>query len=445
MKRILQLFVYILPLVSAGQIKMGDNNMVITPQSVLELSSGAKGFLLPRVTTAQMEAMLSGITVKRSVYGLTVFNTDSACIAQYLDTTRTDRYGWRYLCGSRNRQVVSGVRNGLTIQDSVAILGGQLDRKTIDTLNSFNMEWETNGAGSFMVRKRSGDTALLTGNGRVGAGVGSPLQPLHVNGNIRYSQAIMPGATAGSSGQILSSKSGNTAPIWKDSISFSAAVIKVIKDSLATTFRRTPVRDSLRALITRGDGLAFASTVPTGSMVVDLTTNFTSNQALRNVFTNPCKWGSNPPDVSFNSINATLDSITGTITIGQSGLFNVYCFFAIGVVFTANTDKDHTGGVGILSAVIRCPAGANVNSANNWEVVATNAYQYYLTTNNPSGMGNGISLNGVVKANRGDRFRVVSYRIAVSSDNPTITRGVVVVPGGLPFGFFFKLTRLVGA
>jgi hypothetical protein len=433
-----------IPLVSIAQVKLGNNKTVLTPQSVLELSSDSKGFLLPRVTTVQMEAMLSGITVKRSVYGLTVFNTDSACIAQYLDTTRIDRYGWRYLCGGSNRQMVSGARNGLSLKDSVVVLGGQLDRKTVDTLNSFNMEWETNGTGSFMVRKRSGDTALLTGNGRVGAGTGSPAQTLHVGGNMQYSQAIMPGANAGNNTQVLSSKGSNIAPVWKDSVSFSAALIKAIKDSLATTLRKTPVRDTLRRMVTQGDGLCFASTIPTNTMVNDITANFTANQTLSNVFNNPCNWGNNTPNITFNSIAATLDNTSGTITIGQGGLFNVYCFLAIGIKFTANTDQSQTGGVGVLSAVLRCPAGANAGVAGNWEVVTTNAYQYYLTNSNALGMGNGISLNGVVRANAGDRFRVVSYRVAVSSDNPGVTRCVQVVPAGLAFGFLFKLTRLVG-
>ncbi|WP_143305410.1 hypothetical protein [Chitinophaga vietnamensis] len=446
MRTFLLFFVYLLPLAAYSQVKLGGDKTVINPKAVLELSSSTQGFLMPRVSTTQMEAISMNSPRKGAIYGLAVFNTDSACIAQYLDTTRSDRSAWAYLCGSNNRQVVSGINNGLTLKDTVAVLGGQLNRKTIDTLNNFNSEWETNGNGNFMVRKRSGDTALLaSNNSNTGIGTSTPLQKLHISGNTQLSQALMPGGVAGNSGQILTSRSSNIPPVWQDSVILTAGIVKLIKDSLATAIGKTPVRDSLRTLITRGDGLVFTSTVATNSVINDISTNFSSNQTLSNTFNNACNWGNNNPNIMFNSINATLDNTTGTITVGQGGLFNVYCFFALGISFNAFTGATQTGGVGVISVIIRCPAAADATQASSWSVVASNAYQYYLTNNNASGMANGISLNGVVRLNTGDRFRVVSYRTAVTSDNPAINRARTVVPAGLPFGFLFKLTRLVGS
>lgn len=445
-KYLLVLFCLLLVMIKGrAQVKLGDNLRAVNPRTVLELESTTKGFLLPRLTTLQMETLSSGNAIKLPIYGMTVFNTDSGCIAQYTDTTRADRWGWTYLCGSTDRKLATGARNGLTLKDSVVVLGGQLDRRTIDTLNDVNMEWETNGNGQLMVRKRNGDTALIGRNtGHAGIGVGTPLQALQVGGSIQLSQALMPGGMAGGSGQILVSRGNNTPQVWRDSVAFTAQLIPQLRDSLANTFRKSPVKDSLRNLITRGDGLVFTSTVATNSVIADISSNFTSNTTYKNVFNNPCTWGNTTPDISFNSLDATLDHSTGTITVGKSGLFNMYCFLSIGIVFSANTTATATGGVGVLSAIIRCPAGANINVADNWEVVTHNAYQYHITNSNGAGMANGISLNGMVQVKAGDRLRVVAYRTAVTADNPTVTRGVVVVPAGLPFGFLFKLTRLVG-
>ncbi len=50
----------------------------------------------------------------------------------------------------------------------------------------------------------------------VGIGNNAPTQKLDITGNLRVSGAIMPGGTAGTSGQVLTSNGAGAAPTWED-------------------------------------------------------------------------------------------------------------------------------------------------------------------------------------------------------------------------------------
>jgi len=51
--------------------------------------------------------------------------------------------------------------------------------------------------------------------GNVGIATTAPQQALHVQGNVQFSGALMPGAQAGTSGQIMISRGANTPPVWQ--------------------------------------------------------------------------------------------------------------------------------------------------------------------------------------------------------------------------------------
>jgi len=57
-----------------AQVKIGDNETTIDASALLELENTTKGFLLPRMTTAQVNAITSPAT------GLMVYNTSLACL-----------------------------------------------------------------------------------------------------------------------------------------------------------------------------------------------------------------------------------------------------------------------------------------------------------------------------------------------------------------------------
>ncbi|GHM99733.1 hypothetical protein WSM22_12230 [Cytophagales bacterium WSM2-2] len=62
----------------------------------------------------------------------------------------------------------------------------------------------------------TGDNAIIhmTPGGFVGLNLASPAQPLDVSGNVQFSGALMPGSSAGTAGQILTSQGAGTAPTW---------------------------------------------------------------------------------------------------------------------------------------------------------------------------------------------------------------------------------------
>jgi len=70
---------------SYSQIKIGDNPQNIDPSSILELESTSRAFVINRVTTAQMNAIVP-------IEGAMVYNTDIQCLHYY------DGENWLNLC-----------------------------------------------------------------------------------------------------------------------------------------------------------------------------------------------------------------------------------------------------------------------------------------------------------------------------------------------------------
>jgi hypothetical protein len=68
-----------------AQIKIGDNPQNIDPASILELESTTRAFVINRVTTAQMNAIVP-------IEGAMVYNTDIRCLHYY------DGENWLNLC-----------------------------------------------------------------------------------------------------------------------------------------------------------------------------------------------------------------------------------------------------------------------------------------------------------------------------------------------------------
>ncbi|TVR81827.1 MAG: hypothetical protein EA412_02385 [Chitinophagaceae bacterium] len=71
----------------SAQVKVGDNPSVVNPAAIFEMESSDKGFLLPRLSESERDAMVPPITA-----GLIIFNTDSDCLEVFNGTA------WINLC-----------------------------------------------------------------------------------------------------------------------------------------------------------------------------------------------------------------------------------------------------------------------------------------------------------------------------------------------------------
>lgn len=121
------LFTLVLPFSTFSQVSIGTNNP--DPSAVLELSSVTKGFLLPRMTEAQMEAIVS------PAEGLMVYCSD--CIPR----------GMYIYSGTVFESPVTGVTSGLTMEDG-------------DVYNSVTGEvWMDRNLGASQVATASNDAA----------------------------------------------------------------------------------------------------------------------------------------------------------------------------------------------------------------------------------------------------------------------------------------------
>jgi hypothetical protein len=72
----------------------------------------------------------------------------------------------------------------------------------------------TNVGGYFSASGATNNYGLVVASGNVGIGNTAPTQPLDVTGNVRFSGALMPNGTAGTSGQVLQSNGAGNAPTW---------------------------------------------------------------------------------------------------------------------------------------------------------------------------------------------------------------------------------------
>ncbi len=93
---ITSLLLFVLSQNSPAQIGIGTNTP--NPSSVLDLTSTNKGFLLPRMTTAQRDLIAAPVA------GMMIFNLDSTCIEIFRDTV------WFNVCTGTSSVVIQHIR-----------------------------------------------------------------------------------------------------------------------------------------------------------------------------------------------------------------------------------------------------------------------------------------------------------------------------------------------
>ncbi|MCU0327924.1 MAG: hypothetical protein MUE53_02935 [Chitinophagales bacterium] len=106
--------------------------------------------------------------------------------------------------------------NGLTMNGKIVELGGTLNRlTTIANLSNTN-KFRVLATGTDVFSVDGTTFSLDANNNRIGIGTNSPQQALDVNGNIRFTGALMPNNLPGTAGQVLTSSGPDKAPVWRN-------------------------------------------------------------------------------------------------------------------------------------------------------------------------------------------------------------------------------------
>ena len=170
-----------------------------SPQAALDIASTSAGILIPRMSTAERDAVTGDLSEL-------IYNTDTNQFEYYSNTNV-----WIPIGGGG-----SGSSDGNGLYDgSGSLIGPTAITQAANDL-VFN---STSGGISFNTTSGNinfdSNTLHVNGsNNRVGIGTNNPDQALDVNGNIEFSGELMPGGIAGSAGQVLISGGGGVTPVW---------------------------------------------------------------------------------------------------------------------------------------------------------------------------------------------------------------------------------------
>lgn len=123
------------------------------------------------------------------------------------------------------RTITLGTGNGLSIAGDVTasllLKGPQLANWADFVINANADGGATVGTEHIMMKIRGNEYMRILDGGNVGINNTAPTEKLDVTGNIRFSGALMPNNTAGTSGQVLTSAGAGTVPTWSRSNPFN--------------------------------------------------------------------------------------------------------------------------------------------------------------------------------------------------------------------------------
>jgi trimeric autotransporter adhesin len=155
MKQILRTILILLTLITSNHLsaqvqgKFGNTQSALDVNAALEIESTSKGVLLPRLTTAQQNAMSAPTN------GMLIYNTDSACFV-------LRRAGiWRSLCAANGGEAWSTLGN----------VGTNANTNFIGTTDAQDLVFKTAGTEGMRI---------LSSNRYVGIGTATPVQPLDI-------------------------------------------------------------------------------------------------------------------------------------------------------------------------------------------------------------------------------------------------------------------------
>jgi hypothetical protein len=245
-------FVALLQQAHSQNVGISTNGATPDPSAMLDIVSSNKGLLIPRISlSSTADAAISPAT------SLLVYNTNAAMTngngaGFYYNSGTSGAPSWVKLVTSNGKPWETAGNTGTTAgTDFIGTTDGQA------------LVFKTNNT----------EKMRITSTGSVGINNNAPAQPLDVTGNVQFSGALMPGAAAGTSGQVLTSAGAGAVPTWG-----------ALGQSSTTYFNTGALS------LTSGTGLTYATGFPVNITVpnncktivtidigIQFTTNTTSN------------------------------------------------------------------------------------------------------------------------------------------------------------------------
>lgn len=224
---------------TSGNVGIGSSTD--DASALLNLTSTSKGVLFPRMTQAQRLAIAAptdGLLVYQSdntpgspqgfygrIFGQWVAlpgwsltgNAGTDPTNNYLGTNDAKDLSLRTNSSPR-LLLKEGTLNMQMIHTNANM--GRLELKQSSTTGyRIGTLFGTANVDSLTLGVNGGTAITMNAQNRVGIGTLTPNERLEVNGNIRFSNALMPAGTAGTSGQVLLSQGAGVAPIWSSTFS----------------------------------------------------------------------------------------------------------------------------------------------------------------------------------------------------------------------------------
>jgi hypothetical protein len=243
-------------------VKVGTNPTTINASAVLEAESTSKGFLPPRMTTVQRDAIVSPAT------GLTIYNKDTNCTEVY------NGVYWYNICGN-NPAVVSGYDCSIAATGSlslgIAANATQTIRATVSRVGNYSISATTNGvtfSGTGVFTSTGPQDVVLVASGTPTT-LGNNTFVLNTTPSCSFNWNVTNGSSNGTA--VVSSYSCSTA-------SAGNLIVGQVASGVSQTITATVATAGTYAISTTGNGITFAGSgtfAGTGAQNIVLTASGT--------------------------------------------------------------------------------------------------------------------------------------------------------------------------